>query len=250
MGPVYIVFRDRSVYEGLYNGEPSSMKVDPNLSSISAQNGEVETTGEAEAQTEAKGIEGENNNQVDVAREESTDKNQNQRISTEVEDLNPYEQNYAFLKQGIRNRSQFTDFANLQLFSPSRIQEQRDSTLKVDSPYLPQMESSIYSPYSRWESSLVRKPNPTLTSDEYESFVRIGTPQERFKLQLPPPLQEVITPDPLSTYDKKKLISRANSRPENVSSDSSDNENDYHNGVGTEKKNNGAKTEQYSRKTV
>ena len=40
-----------------------------------------------------------NNNQVDVAREESTDKNQNQRISTEVEDVNPYEQNYAFLKQ-------------------------------------------------------------------------------------------------------------------------------------------------------
>ena len=144
----------------------------------------------------------------------STDKNQ--KSSSMLKKMSIHEQNYAFLKQGIRNRSQFTDFANLQLFSPSRIQEQRDSTLKVDSPYLPQMESSIYSPYSRWESSLVRKPNPTLTSDEYESFVRIGTPQERFKLQLPPPLEEVITPDPLSTYDKK-LVSRANSRPENVS---------------------------------
>ena len=38
------------------------------------------------------------------------------------------------------------------------------------------------------------KTKSTLTSDEYESFVRIGTPQERFKLQLPPPLEEVITP--------------------------------------------------------
>ena len=59
MGPVYIVFRDRSVYEGLYNGEPYSMKVNPNLSSISAQNGEVETTDEAEAQTAGEGKEGE-----------------------------------------------------------------------------------------------------------------------------------------------------------------------------------------------
>ena len=130
------------------------------------------------------------------------------------------------MKQGIRNRPQFTDFANLQLFSPTRIQQQRDSTLKVDSPYLPQMEASILSPYSRWESSLVRKPNPTLTSDEYESFVRIGTPQERFKLQLPPPLEEVITPDPSSTYNKKKLVSRADSKPENESSNSSNDENE------------------------
>ena len=101
--------------------------------------------------------EGETNNQVDFVRQESTEPAQSS--STEEEDVNPYEENYAFLKQGIRNRPQFTDFANLQLFSPTRIQQQRDSTLKVDSPYLPQMEASILSPYSRWESSLVRKPN-------------------------------------------------------------------------------------------
>ena len=88
------------------------------------------------------------------------------------------------------------------------------------------MESSILSPYSRWESSLVRKPNPTLTSDEYESFVRIGTPQERFKLQLPPPLEEVITPDPLSTYDKKANFPSEFEAVKNMSSDSSDNENE------------------------
>ena len=56
--------------------------------------------------------------------------------------------------------------------------------------------------------------------------MRIGTPQERFKLQLPPPLEEVITPDPSSTYNKKKLVSRADSKPENESSNSSNDENE------------------------
>ena len=56
--------------------------------------------------------------------------------------------------------------------------------------------------------------------------MRIGTPQERFKLELPPPLEEVITPDPSSTYNKKKLVSRADAKPENESSNSSNDENE------------------------
>ena len=127
--------------------------------------------------------------------------------------LNPYEENYAFLKQGIRNRETFVKLEKVELLSPTRIKRKEDATLKVDSPYKPQLESSIYSPYSRWESNLIRKPNPNLNMDEFESFVRIGTPQERFKLQLPPPLEEVITPDPTSAMVLQRRKSKKTTIP-------------------------------------
>ena len=49
--------------------------------------------------------------------------------------------------------------------------------------------------------------------DEFESFVRIGTPQERFKLQLPPPLEEVITPDPTSAMVLQRRKSKKTTIP-------------------------------------
>ena len=229
-GPVYIIYRDKSVYEGLYNGEPYARQEAAKRKRIlEAKQKEKEKkdndddddddddSNKDDNDDEKKEEENSENDTIDIDFDENVDDEEDKE--TRIGLLNPYEENYAFLKQGIRNRETFVKLEKVELLSPTRIKERRDATLKVDSPYKPQLESSIYSPYSRWESNLIRKPNPNLNMDEFESFVRIGTPQERFKLQLPPPLEEVITPDPTSAMVLQRRKSKKDDDSENDDSD-------------------------------
>ena len=189
-GAVYILYKDQSIYEGHYNGEPG----EPSTAPKEANDGQKKTVAEEDENSNSD----EEDNSLESANSEST---KSQPVEEEEDPIledaldYPYRDKYLYLKRGIRNRTTNPLEEKMQLVSPTKLNESFKAAIHYKSPYDPRKESLLSSSYSMWQSGLVKKPRQTLQRNEFESFVRIGTPQERIKLTLPPPVSEVITPE-------------------------------------------------------
>ena len=219
MGAVYIMYKDKSVYEGYYNGEPGEIYPPPKHTSgnkTKKQSKEKENRGEKdEKERNDDAEEGNKTSDEDSSEEESREENSNDDknskgeedkvLKVEEEENFPYKEKYQFLKHGIRNRRKNnTILENESLLSPAKVNARAMKLFSHDAGYDPRSESELSSSYTLWESSLVRKPRQMLIREEFESFVRIGTPEERVKLELPPPLDEIMTPG----ADESALVPR------------------------------------------